>query len=222
MRSQCWGASRQSDIHETIILSHSRRTKCRVGWGGWLAWMKPRCSRAWSTTTTSSTAALLTRRRLRTRGGVRTERTPRTETTTNTCTDAVGIRRDYESHDDDGQTGTSSIIINDACGISTGPRIVCKHRDQDDSLLHRGERQWNARLQGETRHQKGIGDLEIAGRRTLNGQCLKIRRRNPVGTWNRVLKQRGTPSARSKAPEDLPICRDFAYTSSDQQSRSQF
>ena len=41
----------------------------------------------------------------------------RTETRTHTFTDDVGIRVDYEYHDDDGQTGTDSRVIKDARGF---------------------------------------------------------------------------------------------------------
>lgn len=41
----------------------------------------------------------------------------RTETTTDTFTDDIGIRQDYEYHDDDGQRGESSHEIRDARGI---------------------------------------------------------------------------------------------------------
>ncbi|MPY12095.1 hypothetical protein [Arthrobacter bussei] len=41
----------------------------------------------------------------------------RTETWTHTFTDEVGIRQDYEYHDDDGQTGKDSKVIKDARGI---------------------------------------------------------------------------------------------------------
>ncbi|PZO61319.1 MAG: hypothetical protein DI635_14795 [Pseudoxanthomonas suwonensis] len=41
----------------------------------------------------------------------------RHETYTDTFTDEVGIRRDYEYKDDDGQTGSSSQIVKDARGV---------------------------------------------------------------------------------------------------------
>ncbi|MGW5679261.1 hypothetical protein ACWEV4_29980 [Streptomyces sp. NPDC003860] len=41
----------------------------------------------------------------------------RQETFTDTFTDAVGIRQDYEYMDDDGQSGTSTNMITDARGI---------------------------------------------------------------------------------------------------------
>lgn len=41
----------------------------------------------------------------------------RTEELTDTFTDAIGIRRDYQYHDDDGQSGESSTEIKDARSI---------------------------------------------------------------------------------------------------------
>lgn len=41
----------------------------------------------------------------------------RTEEFTDTFTDEVGLRRDYSYHDDDGQTGESSHVVDDARGI---------------------------------------------------------------------------------------------------------
>ncbi|WP_254431238.1 hypothetical protein [Agromyces sp. Marseille-P2726] len=41
----------------------------------------------------------------------------REETFTETFTDDVGIRFDYEYRDDDGQTGSSTSVVNDARGI---------------------------------------------------------------------------------------------------------
>lgn len=41
----------------------------------------------------------------------------RTETTTYTYTDTPGVRVDYEYHDDDGQSGTSSTLISTARGM---------------------------------------------------------------------------------------------------------
>ena len=41
----------------------------------------------------------------------------RTEEFTDTFTDDIGIRRDYNYHDDDGQNGESSAEIKDARGI---------------------------------------------------------------------------------------------------------
>ncbi|MFF0397413.1 hypothetical protein ACFYSJ_16885 [Streptomyces sp. NPDC005248] len=41
----------------------------------------------------------------------------RRETFTDTFTDDVGIRQDYEYQDDDGQSGTSTNVITDARGI---------------------------------------------------------------------------------------------------------
>ncbi|MGW7237064.1 hypothetical protein [Streptomyces sp. NPDC054804] len=41
----------------------------------------------------------------------------RRETFTDTFTDDVGIRQDYEFQDDDGQRGTSTNVITDARGI---------------------------------------------------------------------------------------------------------
>ncbi|WP_329359775.1 hypothetical protein [Streptomyces anulatus] len=41
----------------------------------------------------------------------------RHETFTDTFTDEVGIRQDYEFQDDDGQSGTSTNVITDARGV---------------------------------------------------------------------------------------------------------
>ncbi|MFI9117465.1 hypothetical protein [Streptomyces venezuelae] len=50
----------------------------------------------------------------------------RSETLTDTFTDDVGIRQDYEFQDDDGQNGSSTNVITDARGIlnwfETAPR----------------------------------------------------------------------------------------------------
>lgn len=56
-------------------------------------------------------------RRTSRRGWSSDGRYTREETYTDTFTDEIGIRRDYEYRDDDGQTGRSSNKVTDARGI---------------------------------------------------------------------------------------------------------